>query len=164
MALKRSWNTADFYLTHLDSILASDQLLNPCLHSRRTVDLVLHHFHCKYIMKGSSNGQYEQEESLQRDKQHTVFILAPDCCFKTVLKNSEPFKLGVMDYITSSGVELIKYLNPPLYCSILISLCEQQHLCLSALPYTKIHIKLLCNWQKWHSLWWSFQLNADSLW
>ena len=69
-------------LTHLNDwsfILASDQLLNTFLHRRRTVDFVLHHLHCKCIMKGSSNGQYEQEEWLWQEKPISMFIWARDC-------------------------------------------------------------------------------------
>ena len=58
------------------------------------MDLVLHHFHYKCIMKRSSNGQYEQEESLQQEKKVSMFFWAADWCFNTVLSDC----LNCLDY------------------------------------------------------------------
>jgi len=60
---------SNIYLTWLIwTAEASDKLLNIFLHRGATVDFVPHHSHCKCIMKGSSDGQYEQEERLQQEK------------------------------------------------------------------------------------------------
>ena len=61
------------HLTHLvqslSFTLASDQLLNTFLTQREDCGSILHHLDSRYIMKrSSSNGQYEQEESLQQEK------------------------------------------------------------------------------------------------
>ena len=70
-------------------ILASDQLLNPCLHRRRTVDLVLHHFQCKCR------------------KQLSMFIWTPDCCFMTDLKNCASILKYIHTFISHQSSECI---------------------------------------------------------
>ena len=55
--------------------------------SGHAVDFGPHHLHWKLIWRGTFNSQHEQEEWLQWGKPLSVFIWAPDCCFKTDLKS-----------------------------------------------------------------------------
>lgn len=54
---------------------------------KNTSDELLNHFHCRCIMEGSSNGQYEKDGG---KKTVSMFIEEPDCCYKTYLKNCGP--------------------------------------------------------------------------
>ena len=56
--------------------------LNASMQRKRAVDLIMHHLHLKYIIEGSLNGQYEQENWFQQENMcqcsflHLTVVLA----------------------------------------------------------------------------------------